>query len=635
VETKGNDSPKKMYMAVAAAAAAIVVVLLCILFLRRGEESYRSIKLVELEGSVTIDRDGVGTLNAAANMNLVSGDIVRTAEDSCVVLLLDTDKYVMLGEAGAMTVVAEGDEHNGRTAISLAEGSVLSEIQNPLEGDASFDIVTPNATMSVRGTVFEVRNNAKDAEGNIELLVYDGRVAVELGGQEPAVYEAGEYTKFTAGTNPEFLIERQEITQDLLNEQILERLEQINTQERSLNLGSGSFAVQQDAAVQQESDRQSQASGSQGTSGRPASEKPGETGGSQATEPPKTAEPGAALAQASAQTDRTGAAESTPGASGAAMSSKAPEAGNDGKDNSADTADSGSSHKNDNFGDDGWQEDGSDGTDESGSGASGGNGSQQGSGSGAADGNGSQQGSGNDGTDGSGSGASGGNGGQQGSGSNNGTHGDGGDNAGDDGNRWEWNQQTLEDFWQKYTMEDYRETVSGGDAGAQECMVIFYVPYICEVRGTAASLVNNGIEVHDSQKVSRGALLTEPGEPVGCIDYNWDNQLKFVGWVMEDGTMWNFDTDVVQADVCLFPVWENSMGMRYYPVICRAPEVSFYRCNSIRSGSCLRGLPGKDSFDWMPEEITGWERLNQGGTLWNENVDTVVGVESLRALWGR
>lgn len=81
---------------------------------------------------MTVDREGIGDLAAADNMNLVSGDSVHTGTDAYIVLMLDTDKYVMLGESGSMQVIAEGDEKSGRTSILLEQGSVLSEIQNPL-----------------------------------------------------------------------------------------------------------------------------------------------------------------------------------------------------------------------------------------------------------------------------------------------------------------------------------------------------------------------------------------------------------------------------------------------------------------------------------------------------------------------
>ncbi len=224
---------KKIIAVVAAVAVVILGVFLYMMTSGNKNTSYRSIKIVEMEGTVTIDRDGIDGLNASINMNLVSGDSVTTSQNSYVVLKLDTDKYVMLGENGAMTVTAEGSETSGRTSIQLASGSVLNEIQNPLGQNSTFDIVTPNATMSVRGTVFEVRKNA---DGTIGVLVYDGKVAVGLDGKEPAMYQAGEYTEFTGGNAPEFLTEKGTITEAQMSEEVLERLQKIQEQGRNLNL---------------------------------------------------------------------------------------------------------------------------------------------------------------------------------------------------------------------------------------------------------------------------------------------------------------------------------------------------------------------------------------------------------------
>ncbi len=220
-------------------SVVIVVLAICFLMLQRGRsaESYRSIRIVELEGTVTIERESIGSLAAAVNMNLMSGDRVSTGEGAYIVLRLDADKYVMLGESGAMEVIAEGSESAGRTSIHLAAGSVLSDIRNPLGEDAAFDIVTPNATMSVRGTVFEVRRTEDDGKGEIAVLVYDGKVAVALAGKESALYEAGEYTEFTDDEAPEFLIEREIITEEQMDEQMLWRLRQIEAEGREIYLG--------------------------------------------------------------------------------------------------------------------------------------------------------------------------------------------------------------------------------------------------------------------------------------------------------------------------------------------------------------------------------------------------------------
>ena len=229
---------KRLYIAAAAAAAVVaVIVLVTVLVLGGREETYRSIRIVELEGNVTIDRESVGSLEASVNMNLVSGDHVSTSAGAYVVLRLDEDKYVMLGEQGAMKVEADGDASKGRTAIHLEAGSVLSEIQKPLGQDSTYEIVTPNATMSVRGTVFEARLNGTDSDGNIEVLVYEGKVAVGFENQEPALYGGGEYTRFTANETPQFLVERSAIKEEQMNSQMLKRLQQIDESGRSLDFG--------------------------------------------------------------------------------------------------------------------------------------------------------------------------------------------------------------------------------------------------------------------------------------------------------------------------------------------------------------------------------------------------------------
>lgn len=233
-ESKGK---KKIYAIAAAATAAVAVIVFAVVLIlgAGGQESYRSIRIVELDGGVTIDREGVGDLEASVNMNLTSGDRISTSADSYVVLRLDDDKYIMLGEQGAIQVVASGDASNSRTEIHLESGSVLNEIQNPLSQDSSYEIITPNATMSVRGTVFETRNNVEN--GNMEVLVYEGSVAVALSTSEPLLYGPGEYTLFTSGDNPQFIEERGAITEEKIGSQMIERLHQINENGRTLNLG--------------------------------------------------------------------------------------------------------------------------------------------------------------------------------------------------------------------------------------------------------------------------------------------------------------------------------------------------------------------------------------------------------------
>ena len=248
----GKEISRKKLIAALIGIAAIVVLILSGVFMwGKKTKSYRSIKIVEIEGTVTVSREGVSDLKPSVNMNLVSGDYMTTSKDAYVVLLLDTDKYVMLGESGAMKVTAQGNAANGKTSIQLDAGSVLSEIQNPLGADSTFDIVTPNATMSVRGTVFEVRKDKNNGEDTVSVLVYGGRVAVDVDGMEEKLYNAGEFTEFTAGASPKFLTEKDSITEKQISSQVLNRLKKIQESGRNLNT-NGVLPVSGTNAAQEE-----------------------------------------------------------------------------------------------------------------------------------------------------------------------------------------------------------------------------------------------------------------------------------------------------------------------------------------------------------------------------------------------
>lgn len=564
MEMKEKGMQKKMYIVIAAAVAvAALAALALILVAGKREDAYRSIRIIELGGSVTIEREGIGALAASSNMNLISGDAVKTEQDAYAVLQLDSDKYVMLAESGSMTVVAEGNEASGRTSIRLDSGSVLSEIQNPLSNGSSYDIVTPNATMSVRGTVFEVRRNESDSAGNIEVLVYDGKVAVGFEGKEPVLYEAGEYTQFTSGDSPQFIVERTEITEEHLNPQFMERLEQIDSQSRELNLGTAQLASAQ---------TRSEADGPQQT---PAVSEP--------TVPPS---PTAAPQQAQAATP-----EPSPAATQAPASTPKPQAGSEAPNIEAPASPDAEADARDDDDDDDDDAD-QDRADNSGS---------------------TQQ------PDGNNNGNHGNNGNQ----GNNGNHGGQGNGSG--------NIDDKQNFWQKYTMEEYNRAASGTAAGT-ECTVIYYVPTVAAVAAATESADNKSYSTlvadppqYTDEQVKAGDLLTKPADPVcpGGLS------LTFMGWCLEDGTVWDFDNDAVKADTCLYPLWKDD-ATRYFPVICRSAEQWCYYCNIVKSGTYLKenslSVSNNPAFQ-------GWEKVNNGTGIWDMETDTVQNTQSLKASW--
>ena len=81
---------KKQIVCVCAAAAVIAVAAVALLF-NKKEEVFRSILVYDVQGSAVIERESVGTMNAAENLYLESGDRVSVASDSSMRMKLDDE----------------------------------------------------------------------------------------------------------------------------------------------------------------------------------------------------------------------------------------------------------------------------------------------------------------------------------------------------------------------------------------------------------------------------------------------------------------------------------------------------------------------------------------------------------------
>ena len=140
-----------LFGGIGAAAVTGLIVLMIVLFSGKTEK-YRSIILFEVKGLVSVSRDGTQQ-DAYVNMKLRSGDGVSVAEGSFARLKLDNDKYVYLEENTIISLQASGTAADSRTIIYIEQGRMLTEIQSKLSSQSSYDIVTPNTTMAIRGTV--------------------------------------------------------------------------------------------------------------------------------------------------------------------------------------------------------------------------------------------------------------------------------------------------------------------------------------------------------------------------------------------------------------------------------------------------------------------------------------------------
>ncbi len=196
--------PSKKWLIVIGAVVIAAAAGIAAFLLNSGEEAYRSVMIYELDGSAVIERADIGTIDAAENLYLQSGDRVRVMEDSMMRLKLDNDKYIAAEENTVFVLTAEGDEQDSKTKIELEQGAVTSEIQNPLSSGSAYETITPNAVMAVRGTIYRVALS-EDEEGNLvtRLCCFKGSVEMspmdEQGVGEPLLVEAGNEANVNAG----------------------------------------------------------------------------------------------------------------------------------------------------------------------------------------------------------------------------------------------------------------------------------------------------------------------------------------------------------------------------------------------------------------------------------------------------
>ncbi len=161
-----------------AAVCLVVIVLLLVLFLVLGiGKGYRTISVSDIFGSVMTENDGK-EYEAYKNMRLTDGDILTTDIDSYTRMILDGEKYIKLEEKSKASFEELGTKKNRKTVINLEQGVLTNEITVPLNEEEIYEVNTPNATLSVRGTFFRVVVR-EDVNGDAytDVYTYGGTVA--------------------------------------------------------------------------------------------------------------------------------------------------------------------------------------------------------------------------------------------------------------------------------------------------------------------------------------------------------------------------------------------------------------------------------------------------------------------------
>ncbi|MCR4649057.1 MAG: FecR domain-containing protein [Lachnospiraceae bacterium] len=147
---------KGLIIGIVSAVAALAViggVVTAVVLKGKSNESYRVIKVQEVEGHSYVNRGDIKDLQTFDGMVLQSGDQVIVDGNSTLVLALDEDKFCYLEENTELKLTAEGTSANSKTKIELVKGALTVDVQNKLSDASSFDVTTPNSTMAIRGTV--------------------------------------------------------------------------------------------------------------------------------------------------------------------------------------------------------------------------------------------------------------------------------------------------------------------------------------------------------------------------------------------------------------------------------------------------------------------------------------------------
>ena len=190
--------------------ALFIGIILIVVIIAKSGGRYRVVKVEDFGGSVNIEREGAD-IDVFPGLQLVSEDIVSTGDKSWLGMIIDSDKHIGADANTTFKVTASGSDRKGAVTIDLVSGSALFTIEQKLNEDSTFEVTTPNATLSVRGTTFSVSYNP--ATNTTSTTVSEGIVWAEYGDGQMVELHAGDGglitdDEFTDREKPIFIVTR-------------------------------------------------------------------------------------------------------------------------------------------------------------------------------------------------------------------------------------------------------------------------------------------------------------------------------------------------------------------------------------------------------------------------------------------
>jgi len=161
-----------------------------------------SSSLEVLDGVVAVSRDGTQFTEGRDGDLLQQGDVVRTGDDSHAVLTFFDGSTIEVEPNSQIVVEALTATPSGDIVMKLRQdfGRTWHVVSRALTPNSKYEVDTPTATASVRGTAFLV-TVAPSGRSNFQTT--DGHVAATAGGKEVSVLPGFETNVDPGGTPPE------------------------------------------------------------------------------------------------------------------------------------------------------------------------------------------------------------------------------------------------------------------------------------------------------------------------------------------------------------------------------------------------------------------------------------------------
>lgn len=195
-------APRRPLVYAAMGLLLVVVVVGLLLQPWSGQPEDTSAEIAAYTGTVEVQSEGSDSWQAADSAEGVSaGDEVRTAADSSAVINYpDQSKTLMAPQTELSILSMSVDEALGEQVVILEQhlGSTQNYVQPLQTANSRFEIRTPAATVTVRGTSFSVD---VEADGRTRVAVSEGVVQVAAQGMTVAL-EAGQSTEVESGSTP-------------------------------------------------------------------------------------------------------------------------------------------------------------------------------------------------------------------------------------------------------------------------------------------------------------------------------------------------------------------------------------------------------------------------------------------------